>query len=77
LPPSHITKSTKLAPLVKHRAKALKSNLKLRSESEVMAYLIEFYNEFYPQMRMIQHEKFKKLAKEAQNEQLLDLKVSK
>lgn len=67
-------KSTKFAPMVKHRVTELKKTLKLKSESEVVAYLIEFYGEFYPNMRIIQDQKFRENAKEMQKEQLLDLK---
>jgi arginine decarboxylase-like protein len=68
-------KSSKLAPLVKSRLQELKKSLRLGSESEATAYLLEFYGEFYPSMRVVQHERFIKSARDMQKVQIMDLKA--
>jgi hypothetical protein len=68
-------KSSKLAPFVKQRLQELKKSLNLGSESEATAYLLEFYGEFYPSMRVVQHRKFFEQAKDMQKVQILDLKA--
>ncbi|TMV42796.1 hypothetical protein FE783_36910 [Paenibacillus mesophilus] len=57
-------RSVKLTSSVKVQLEDLKAKLKLKSESEVTAYLVALYTDSYPKMTVVQHENYLERAKE-------------
>lgn len=50
-------RSTKVSPGVKVRLEELKEHLKLKNESEVVAYLMGLYDLKYETLKVVEHEK--------------------
>lgn len=68
---SNNRKSTKVSPGVKMRLEELKGHLKLKNESEVVAYLMGFYDIKYETLKVVDHEKCLEKVEELENQFVL------
>lgn len=57
-------KSTKVNPLVKENIEILKKKLGLKSESEVIQYLVLFYDKFWIDLHLASHQEMIKKVKD-------------
>lgn len=64
-------KNVKVTPGVKNRLDELKRSLKVKTESEVMAYLISLHQDVYQKITLVQHDSVMKAARDLNNESSL------